>query len=104
LTAPNVPGFWSIITTALQAVDDSTLEAAAAHISSVAKSSLTVAEIQLAFATECVLPRPLTTSELELIDQSKEDFRLGRTRTVNESRAYVDAELGRRRRLRASLN
>jgi hypothetical protein len=43
-----------------------------------------------------------TTRELELIDQSKEDFRLGRTRSLNESKAYVDDELDRRRRLRTN--
>ncbi len=47
------------------------------------------------------LPRPLTASELVLTDQSKEDFRLGRTRSLSESRTYVDAELDRRSRLRA---
>ena len=94
----------TIITSALHAVDDSTLEAAALHISAVAKpSDLSVADIQLAFATENVLPRPLSTRELDLIDQSKEDFRIGRTRSLSESMAYVDAELDRRRRMRTAI-
>jgi hypothetical protein len=93
----------TIITNALQDVDDSTLEAAAAHIATVAKpSELTVADIKRAFATKSVLPRPLTTRELELVEQSKEDFRLGRTRTLSESMAHVDAELEHRRRMRAA--
>jgi hypothetical protein len=93
----------AIITNALRAVDDSTLAAAATHISTVAKpSGLTVTDIQQAFASESVLPRPLTSRELQLIDQSKEDFRLGRTRSLSESMAHVDAELDRRRRLRAA--
>ena len=79
------------------------LEAAAVHIEAVAKpSGLSVSDIQQAFATESVLPRPLTTRELDLIEQSKEDFRRGRTRTLSESMSYVDAELDRRRRLRSA--
>jgi hypothetical protein len=93
----------AVITNALHAVEDSTLQAAAVHIATVAnQSDLTVADIQQAFATASVLPRPLTTRELDLIHQSKEDFRLGRTRSLSESMAYVDAELDRRRRLRAA--
>jgi hypothetical protein len=93
----------TIISNALHAVDDSTLEAAAAHIATITKpSGLTVSDIQQAFAAESVLPRPLSTRELELVEQSKEDFRLGRTRTLSESMAHVDAELDRRRRMRAA--
>jgi hypothetical protein len=93
----------TIITNALHAVDDSTLEAAAAHIATKAKpSDLTVSDIQQAFAAGSGLPRSLTTRERELIDQSKEDFRLGRTRTLSESKAHVDAELDRRRSLRST--
>jgi hypothetical protein len=94
----------AIITNALHAVEDSTLKAAAVHIATVAKpTDLTVTDIQLAFATDSLLPRPLTTHERDLIDQSKEDFRLGRTRSLSESMEYVDAELDRRRRLRATV-
>ena len=94
----------AIITNALHAVDDSTLEAAATHITTVAKpAGLSVADIQRAFSTANELPQPFTTRELELIDQSKMDFRLGRTRSLSESLAYVDAELDRRRRLRTAV-
>ena len=48
------------------------------------------------------LPRPLTARELALIEQSKEDFRHGRTYNPEEARAFLDAELERRRKLRAS--
>lgn len=92
----------TIITNALHTVDDSTLEAAAAHIKHVATpSGLTGSDIQSAFATESSLSRDLTPHELKLIEQSREDFRLGRTRSLAGSMAYVDAELDRRRRLRA---
>ena len=36
------------------------------------------------------LPRPLTARELALIEQSKEDFRLGRTVTLDEARTLSD--------------
>jgi hypothetical protein len=89
----------AIITYALQTVDDTTLEAAAAHIAKRATpTGVTVGDIQEAFAVESVLPRQLTARELALIEQSKEDFRLGRTRTHEQSVAYVTAELERRLR------
>lgn len=93
----------TIITNALQTVDDSTLEAAAAHIAVATSTGLTAGDIQEAFATDSVLPRDLTARELELINKSKEDFRLGRTHTLAESRAYVDTELARRRLLRTAI-
>lgn len=43
------------------------------------------------------LPRPLTERELALIEQSKTDFRAGRTLSIDEARAYIDAGLARRR-------
>ncbi len=46
------------------------------------------------------LPRPLTKTELGLIAQSRDDFRLGRTRNLAESKIHVDAELARRRKQR----
>ncbi len=89
----------TIITNALQAVDDATLEAAAAHIAHHANpTGVTVGDIQEAFVTDSILPRELSARELALIAQSKEDFRLGRTRTHDESVAYVTAELERRLR------
>lgn len=50
---------------------------------------------------ESVLPRALTERELALIEQSKEDFKAGRTYTVAEARAYIDEALARRREQRA---
>ena len=38
--------------------------------------------------------------ETALIEQSKEDFKAGRTYTVTEARAYVSGTLARRRALR----
>ena len=87
----------------LETVDDTTLESAAAQLADRAKATgLTVGDIVDAFATDSVLPRPLTTKELALIEQSKEDFRLGRTRSHDDSIAWVDAELARRRLLRSA--
>ena len=92
----------AIITQSLETVDDTTLECAAAHLAGQAEATgLTVGDIVDAFATDSVLPRALTAREFELIEQSKEDFRLGRTHTPEESEAYVDAELQRRRQARA---
>ena len=92
----------AIITAKLAAADDATLEAAARHLAALDSETLTVDDVIDSVATNSVLPRPLTPRDLELIEQSKEDFRLGRTRTHDESRAYIDAELERRRRLRTS--
>ena len=47
--------------------------------------------------TANALPRPLTAREAALIRQSKEDFRQGRTLTLDEARARTDAFLRRRR-------
>jgi hypothetical protein len=88
----------AIITRTLQAADDATLEAAAAHLAKIAApTGLTVGDVLKAFPSDGVLPRALTDRELALIEQSKEDFRLGRTRSSAESRAHVVAELARRR-------
>src|SRR5882757_1323664 len=56
---------------------------------------------QAACSDPSTLPRELTARELALIEQSKEDFRTGRTYTLTEARAYVDEALARRRELRA---
>ena len=40
--------------------------------------------------------------KLALIEQAREDFRLGRVHTLEESEAYIDAELDRRRQARAT--
>ena len=50
----------------------------------------TVADIVRGMTTESVLPRELTAEELALIEQSKEDFRQGRTYSLDEARAATD--------------
>lgn len=92
----------TVITNALQAVDDTTLEAAASHIAQVAQpSGITVGDIQEAFATESALSRPLTTREHDLVAQSKADFAAGRTYGTDEAFARIDAGLAARRAARA---
>jgi hypothetical protein len=44
--------------------------------------------------------RELTPHELALIEQSKEDFRVGRTYTLEESETYLDAKLAELRAAR----
>ena len=61
----------------------------------------TVADFVQNVASTDGLPRALTDRELALIEQSKEDFRTGRTFSSAEARAYIDTELARRRALRA---
>ena len=92
----------AIITAELEAADDATLETLAARLAG-AGQPLNVADILAALPTVGVLPRALTARELALVEQSKEDFRLGRTRTPEQSRAWVDAELERRRRQRSTV-
>ena len=89
------------ITSLLEQADDATLQAAAAHLATLAGNPPTLGDVLESFPTGSTLPRDLTARELALIEQSKEDFRLGRTRSPEESRAWVDAELERRRSLRA---
>ena len=93
----------AIITASLEAVDDGTLETAAAHLSGKSQAAtMTAGDIVEAFATDSVLPRALSPRELALIEQAREDFRLGRVHTLEESEAYIDAELDRRRQARAT--
>lgn len=68
----------AIIEKSLPAADEATL-AAVANL------------LQEATSEESVLPRELTARELELIEQSKEDFRQGRTLSSEEYRADMDA-------------
>ena len=92
----------AIISASLETVDDATLESAATHLSGKARAAgVTVGDIVEAFATESTLPRALSARELELIEQSKEDFRLGRTLTHDEAVARTDAFLAARRASRA---
>lgn len=60
-----------------------------------------VASIVDTLAAPTDLPRALTQRELALIEQSRADFAAGCTTTSDKSRAYVDAELARRRAARA---
>ena len=62
---------------------------------------ITVADIVQGNDAASTLPRQLTAKELDLIEQSKEDFRAGRTYSANEVRTCIDAELDRRREQRA---
>jgi hypothetical protein len=50
-----------------------------------------------------VLPRTLTPREMALVEQSKADFKAGRTYTVTEARIYIDEALARRRVQRAKV-
>ena len=61
---------------------------------------LAVAELVKTVADGDDLPRRLTDRELALIEQSREDFRDGRTYPPAEARIYIDDELARRRALR----
>ena len=70
----------AIIDKALPSADEATLAA--------------VAELlRTAGAEASVLPRALTARELALIEQSKEDFRHGRTLSAAETRASIDEAL-----------
>lgn len=89
------------ITRHLEAADDTTLQAVAANLQGRGLATMTIGEAVAAFAAESTLPRALTAAELALVEQAKDDFRHGRTRTLAESRAYVDAELERRRNQRS---
>ena len=70
----------AIIEKALPVADEATLAAAAELL-------------QSAQSDDSVLPRALTARELELIEQSKADFKAGRTLSPAEARAHSDAFL-----------
>jgi hypothetical protein len=92
----------AIITRTIEAADDATLAEAAVRLAHIAApSGATASDIAGAFTGDSDLPRELTARELALIEQSKEDFRAGRTYTMAQSRAYIDAELERRRQQRS---
>ena len=65
----------SAINAELAALDDDAVQA--------------VADIVRAMATDSVLPRELTAEELALIEQSKEDFRQGRTYSPEEYKSEM---------------
>ena len=71
-----------LITAKLATLDDERLQAVAQMISSLDEE-------------ESVLPRELTPRELALIEQSREDFKAGRTLTLEEARARTDEFLAK---------
>ena len=73
------------ITAKLGALDDERLQAVVEIVDDIA-------------ANEAL--RPLTARELALLDQSKADFKEGRTLSLDEARARTDAYLAERRALR----
>ena len=74
----------AVIEQSLPSADEATLNAAA--------------ELFRAARVEpSVLLRTLTLHEAALIEQSKEDFKAGRTYSVTEARTYVEEALARRR-------
>jgi hypothetical protein len=73
-------------------------EADDATVRSVAEQLTVAAENR---SLDSDLPRPLTEKELALIEQSKEDFRQGRTYTLEEAETYLDEAMDRRRAVRA---
>ena len=56
-----------------------------------------VADIAKSMAADDGLPRELTPRELALTEQSKEDFKAGRTYTLDEMDAYLDAVVAERK-------
>ena len=72
----------AIITSHLASLGDDEVQAVARMVQSMAD--------EVPESTESVLPRELTARELALIEQSKEDFRLGRTYSADEYRAEID--------------
>ena len=72
----------AIIERSLPSADDATLNAAAALF-------------QAARPGSSILPRMLTPREMALVEQSKADFKAGRTYTVTEARIYIDEALAR---------
>ena len=72
----------AIITSHLASLDDEEVQTVADMVTSMATEALD--------ATDGILPRELTARELALIEQSKEDFRLGRTYSADEYRAEID--------------
>lgn len=60
----------------------------------------TVAEIVAELASAAEPVRQLTPRERALVEQSKADFAAGRTSSLTQSEAFVEAELARRRAAR----
>ena len=56
---------------------------------------LDILEFIETISAESVLPRPLTEEELGLLEQSRQDFREGRTMTMVEAVASIDEALAK---------
>jgi hypothetical protein len=82
----------AIIQRRLEVADDATVRALAEQLTATSEPA----------AGSDVL-RPLTARELALIEQSREDFRQGRTMTLDEVRQSLDEAMARRRALRAVI-
>ena len=72
----------AIITAKLASLDDE-------HV-------MTVAEIVQSIDAADELPRELTAHELALVEQAKEDFKAGRSYSLDEARALTDQVLAKR--------
>jgi hypothetical protein len=72
----------AIITAKLASLDDE-------HV-------MTVAEIVQSIDAGDELPRELTAHELALVEQAKEDFKAGRSYSLDEARALTDQVLAKR--------
>jgi len=57
---------------------------------------MTVAEIVESMETVDELPRELTAHERALIEQAKQDFKAGRSYSLDEARALTDQTLAKR--------
>ena len=68
----------ALITAKLESLDDERLRAVADAVVGMDEQASS-------------LPRPLTARELDLIEQSKDDFRAGRTYSIAEARAESNA-------------
>ena len=75
----------AIITSQLASLDDEEVQTVADMVTSMATEALDT--------TDRVLPRELTARELALIEQSRADFKAGRTLSVDECRALLDERL-----------
>jgi hypothetical protein len=78
----------AIIEQMLPSLDDEAAMALAEMAQSLAQSSVPSPD-------EPFVMRKLTDEELRLIEQSKEDFRQGRTYSLSEARAMTDAFLAK---------
>ena len=92
----------AIITRTLESVDDTTLEAAAAHLAALdTPTGVTVGDILKSAQTDSVLPRAMTQNELAQIGQSRADFRTGQTLSPDDLDAFLDAAASRRAAIRS---